>query len=149
MSHERMLNSERQLEAEMRALLRRAELIHAQKDGQYGKGKRDCPTTIWFRGVKLTDTGQLAEQHRIEYNIYRPHSRSRGVRPGKSYSNEKRPDHPINSHKNWRNKGIHIRITKIRKTIKQQLRYLKSNPSRIDTLIACGASLLPAERHAY
>jgi hypothetical protein len=40
MSHERMLRSERQLEGEMRALLRRAELIDAQEDGQYGKGKR-------------------------------------------------------------------------------------------------------------
>jgi len=34
MSHERMLKSERQLEAEMRALLRKAEIIDAQEDGQ-------------------------------------------------------------------------------------------------------------------
>jgi hypothetical protein len=40
MSHERMLKSERQLEAEMRALLRKAEIIDAQEDGQYGKGKQ-------------------------------------------------------------------------------------------------------------
>jgi transposase len=39
MSHERMLKSERQLEAEMRALLRKAELIDDQEDGQVGKGK--------------------------------------------------------------------------------------------------------------
>jgi len=39
MSHERMLKSERQLEAEMRALLRKAEIIDAQEDGQYGKDK--------------------------------------------------------------------------------------------------------------
>ncbi len=32
MSHERMLKSERQLVAEMRALLRKAELIEAQED---------------------------------------------------------------------------------------------------------------------
>jgi hypothetical protein len=40
MNHERMLKSERQLETEMRALLRKAELIDAQEDAQYGKGKR-------------------------------------------------------------------------------------------------------------
>ncbi len=40
MSHERMLRSERQLEAGMRALLRKAEIIDAQEDGQFGKGKR-------------------------------------------------------------------------------------------------------------
>ena len=40
MSHERMLKSERQLEAEMRALLRKAEIIDAQEDGRVGKGKR-------------------------------------------------------------------------------------------------------------
>ncbi len=34
MSHERILKPERQLESEMRGLLRRAELIDAQEDGQ-------------------------------------------------------------------------------------------------------------------
>jgi transposase len=40
MSHERMLKAEAQLEAEMQALLRRAELIDAQEDERYGKDKR-------------------------------------------------------------------------------------------------------------
>ena len=40
MSHERMLKTEAQLEAEIAALLRKAELIDAQEDGRYGKGKR-------------------------------------------------------------------------------------------------------------
>jgi hypothetical protein len=40
MSHERMLKSEKQLEAEMRALLRKAEIIDDQEDGQFGKDKR-------------------------------------------------------------------------------------------------------------
>ncbi len=45
MSHERMLKSERQLEAEMRALLRKAEIIDAQEDVQCSKGnpKRSMP----------------------------------------------------------------------------------------------------------
>jgi len=55
MSHERMLKSERQLEAEMRALLRKAELIDAQEDGQYGKGKRgnELPPELQRRSSRL------------------------------------------------------------------------------------------------
>jgi transposase len=55
MSHERMLKSERQLEGEMRALLRKAELIDAQEDGQYGKGKRgdELPEELQRRGSRL------------------------------------------------------------------------------------------------
>jgi transposase len=40
MSHERMFKTEAQLEAEIAALLRKAELIDAQEDARYGKGKR-------------------------------------------------------------------------------------------------------------
>jgi transposase len=55
MSHERMLKSERQLEAEMRALLRKAEIIDAQEDGQYGKGKRgdELPAELQRRSSRL------------------------------------------------------------------------------------------------
>jgi transposase len=55
MSHERMLRSERQLEGEMRALLRKAELIDAQEDGQYGKGKRgdELPEELQRRSSRL------------------------------------------------------------------------------------------------
>ena len=55
MSHERMLKSERQLEAEMRALLRKAEIIYAQEDGQYGKGKRgdELPEELQRRSSRL------------------------------------------------------------------------------------------------
>ena len=55
MSHERMLKSERQLEAEMRALLRKAEIIDAQEDGQYGKGKRgdELPEELQRRSTRL------------------------------------------------------------------------------------------------
>jgi transposase len=55
MSHERMLKSERQLEGEMRALLRRAELIDAQEDGQYGKNKRgdELPEELQRRSSRL------------------------------------------------------------------------------------------------
>jgi len=55
MSHERMLKSERQLEAEMRALLRKAEIIDAQEDGQYGKCKRgdELPAELQRRSSRL------------------------------------------------------------------------------------------------
>uniref|UniRef100_UPI003F6A504F IS1182 family transposase n=1 Tax=Vulcanococcus sp. TaxID=2856995 RepID=UPI003F6A504F len=55
MSHERMLKSEMQLESEMRALLRKAELIDAQEDGQYGKGKRgdELPEELQRRSSRL------------------------------------------------------------------------------------------------
>ena len=55
MSHERMLKSERQLETEMRALLRKAEIIDAQEDGQYGKGKRgdELPDELQRRSSRL------------------------------------------------------------------------------------------------
>jgi transposase len=55
LSHERMLKSERQLEAEMRALLRKAELIDAQEDEQLGKGKRggELPEELKRRSSQL------------------------------------------------------------------------------------------------
>jgi len=55
MSHERMLKSERQLKAEMRALLRKAEIIDAQEDGQYGKDKRgdQLPKELQRRSSRL------------------------------------------------------------------------------------------------
>ena len=55
MSHERMLKSERQLEGEMRVLLRKAELIDAQEDWQNGKGKRgdELPEELQRRSNRL------------------------------------------------------------------------------------------------
>jgi transposase len=55
MSHERMLKSERQLDGEMRALLRKAEIIDAQEDGQYGKGKwgDELPQELQRRSSRL------------------------------------------------------------------------------------------------
>ena len=55
MSHERMLKSEKQLEAEMRALLRKAELIDAQEDSQIGRDKRgdELPEELKRRSSRL------------------------------------------------------------------------------------------------
>jgi transposase len=55
MSHERMLKTEAQLEAEIAALLRKAELIDAQEDARYGKGRRgdELPKELQHRQDRL------------------------------------------------------------------------------------------------
>ncbi|MFZ9464270.1 MAG: transposase, partial [Vulcanococcus sp.] len=55
MSHDRMLKTEAQLEAEIAALLRKAELIDAQEDARYGKGKRgdELPKELQRRQDRL------------------------------------------------------------------------------------------------
>jgi transposase len=55
MSHERMLKTEAQLEAEIAALLRKAELIDAQEDARYGKDKRggELPKKLQRRQDRL------------------------------------------------------------------------------------------------
>jgi transposase len=55
MSHERMLKAEEQLEKEIKALMRRAELLDAQEDGQYGKGNlgSDLPEELRRRQDRL------------------------------------------------------------------------------------------------
>jgi hypothetical protein len=55
MSHERMLKTKAQLEAEIAALLRKAELIDAQEDARYGKGKRgdELPKELQLRQDRL------------------------------------------------------------------------------------------------
>ena len=63
--------------------------------------------------ASLQEAKLLAEQHRIEYNVYRPHSALRGVRPWKSSSNGKRLDHPTSSHKNWSKHGGHVSYASI------------------------------------
>jgi hypothetical protein len=55
MSYERMLKTEAQLEAQIAALLRKAELIDAQEDARYGKGKRgdELPKELQLRQDRL------------------------------------------------------------------------------------------------
>jgi hypothetical protein len=55
MSHERMLRTEAQLEAEIASLLRKAQLIDAYKDARYGKGKRgdELPKELQLRQDRL------------------------------------------------------------------------------------------------
>jgi Transposase and inactivated derivatives len=55
MSHERMLKAEAQLEKEIRELMRRAEILDAQEDKKYGKGKlgSDLPEELRRREDRL------------------------------------------------------------------------------------------------
>ncbi len=55
MSHARMLRTEAQLEAEIAALLRKAELIDAQEDARYRKGRRgdELPKELQRRQDRL------------------------------------------------------------------------------------------------
>ena len=55
MSHERMLKAEEQLEKEINALMRRAEILDAQEDRRYGKGNlgSDLPEELQRREDRL------------------------------------------------------------------------------------------------
>jgi hypothetical protein len=63
MSHERMLKAEAQLEKEIRELMRRAELLDAQEDGKYGKGKlgSDLPKELQRREDRLKKIKQARQ----------------------------------------------------------------------------------------
>jgi transposase len=77
MSHERMLKTEAQLEAEIAALLRKAELIDAQEDAYYGKGKRgdELPKELQRRQDRL-DALRKAKAE-LEAEAAADHSRRR------------------------------------------------------------------------
>jgi hypothetical protein len=49
MSHGRMLRAEKELEKEINALMRRAEIMNAQEDPRYGKGKRGSELPVELR----------------------------------------------------------------------------------------------------
>ena len=68
MSHERMEKSEQQLRQEMQALLRKAELIDAQEDGRYGKGKRgsELPEELQRRESRLEKIRQAKAELEAE-----------------------------------------------------------------------------------
>jgi transposase len=77
MSHERMEKSEAQLRQEMRALLRKAELIDAQEDSQYGKGKRgdELPKELEHRVERLEKIRQAKAE--LEAEAAESHARKR------------------------------------------------------------------------
>jgi transposase len=68
MSHERMLKAEAQLEKEINALMRRAEILDAQEDRRYGKGSRgsDLPDELRRRQDRLARIRQARKEMEAE-----------------------------------------------------------------------------------
>jgi hypothetical protein len=68
MSHERMLRAEKELEKEINALMRRAEILDAQDDKRYGKGKlgSDLPDELRRRQDRLARIRQARKEMEAE-----------------------------------------------------------------------------------
>jgi transposase len=68
MSHERMLRAEKELEKEINALMRRAEILDAQEDHRYGKGKRgsELPDELRRRQDRLVRIRQARKEMEAE-----------------------------------------------------------------------------------
>ena len=68
MSHERMLRAEKELEKEINALMRRAEILDAQEEHRYGKGKRgsELPDELRRRQDRLARIRQVRKEMEAE-----------------------------------------------------------------------------------
>ena len=68
MSHERMLKAEKQLEKEINALMRKAEILDAQEDRRYGKSNRgsDLPEELRRRQDRLARIRQARKEMEAE-----------------------------------------------------------------------------------
>jgi len=68
MSHERMLRAEKELDKEINALMRRAEILDAQEDKRYGKGKlgSDLPDELRRRQDRLARICQARKEMEAE-----------------------------------------------------------------------------------
>jgi hypothetical protein len=68
MSHERMLKAEKQLQQEINALMRKAEILDAQEDRRYGKDKRgsDLPDELRRRQDRLARIRQARKEMEAE-----------------------------------------------------------------------------------
>jgi hypothetical protein len=68
MSHERMLRAEKELEQEINALMRKAEILDAQEDRKYGKGKRgsELPEELRHKQSRLARIRQARKEMEAE-----------------------------------------------------------------------------------
>ena len=68
MSHERMLRAEKELEKEINALIRRAEILDAQEDRRYGKGKlgSELPDELRHKQSRLEKIRQARKEMEAE-----------------------------------------------------------------------------------
>ena len=68
MSHERMLRAEKALEAEINALIRKAEILDAQEDRKYGKGNlgSELPDELRHKQGRLEKIRQARKEMEAE-----------------------------------------------------------------------------------
>ena len=68
MSHERMLRAEKELEKEINALIRKAEILDAQEDRRYGKGKlgSELPDELRHKQGRLAKIRQARKEMEAE-----------------------------------------------------------------------------------
>jgi len=68
MSHERMLRTEKELEKEINALMRKAEILDAQEDRRYGKGNRgsELPEELRHKQGRLARIRQARKEMEAE-----------------------------------------------------------------------------------
>jgi transposase len=68
MSHERMLRAEKELEKEINALIRKAEILDAQEDRKYGKGKlgSELPDELRHKQSRLAKIRQARKEMEAE-----------------------------------------------------------------------------------
>ncbi len=68
MSHERMLRAEKELEKEINALIRKAEILDAQEDRKYGKGKlgSELPDELRHKQSRLARIRQARKEMEAE-----------------------------------------------------------------------------------
>ena len=68
MSHERMLRAEKELAKEINALIRKAEILDAQEDKRYGKGKlgSDLPDELRYKQGRLEKIRQARKEMEAE-----------------------------------------------------------------------------------
>jgi transposase len=104
MSHERMLKTEAQLEAEIAALLRKAELIDAQEDARYGKGKRgdELPKELELRQDRLDALRKAKSELEAEAPPIMPAAVSSRLAPQKSRLLRLLPRLPMPRLQRWR-----------------------------------------------
>jgi len=77
MSHERMLRAEKQLQQEINALMRKAEILDAQEDRRYGKGKlgSELPDELRRRQDRLARIRQARKEMEAETAAAAAHQR--------------------------------------------------------------------------
>ncbi len=76
MNHERMLRAEKELGMEINALMRRVEILDAQEDHRYGKGKRGSELTNELRRRQDRLTRIRQARKAMDHSLTRPNATS-------------------------------------------------------------------------